>query len=196
MKRYFIQTVTLLVVIPALFLGGCGEDLTRDKHFKGNSAVTLYRLNSHNQRALMITGKPFMIVKFLKIDSQTATDCYFGLSDVAESDIAGVESIPHDTFLRPSDIESNQSFNFSADSPIILPVDWNNKRTTDNRDTRFSFEYYPSGHSDKRIEKWEFIFENKEIDNAAFVSGSVSNIDPDNFKGIDSGSNTFRLESL
>ncbi len=196
MNRYFIQIVTLFVVITALFLGGCGDDLTRDKQFKSNSSVTLYRLNSHNQRALMVTGKPFMIVKYLKIDNQSATDCYFGLSDVVESDIAGVESIPHDTFLRPSDIESNQSFNFSADSSIILPVDWNNKRTTDNRDTKFSFEYYPSGHSDERIEKWEFIFGNKEIDKAAFVSVSVSNIDSDNFKGIDSGSNIFRLESL
>ncbi len=201
MRRYSAKMLIILGVITSLFLGGCGSDsiqndLTREKYFKSDATVTFYRYNLLGQKALEITGKPFMIVKYLRISNEYATDCYFGLSEVVETDIPGVAPVPHDTFLKPANIEAFPLFNFPDNSPILLPVVWDNKRITSNSGNEFSFEYYPTGHYDDRIEEWKFVFDSQSVKNSTFVIGAVRNIDFSKFRGIDSDLNSFRLDTL
>lgn len=199
-KNVFLST-GVFWLLSLLLLSGCGsrvsDELTAHKSFKGYTTNTYYKLNSNGVRALKVTGRPFMIVKYLKVDSEYAADCYFGLSDVKQFDLGVSPAVAPDTnLLKPADIESSSQFNFPANSNILLLVDWEKKAITRDRGNDFFFDKTLSDDSTKRVESWELTFDSDSVKRSATVKGTVKNIDTSDYKGNQSDVDAFSLNAL
>lgn len=104
------------------YLGIVGVKLAGNgnyEYYTGAIPNSYYRQNYMGERAMMITGKPFMVVKYDRT-SHEILDFEFGLSEVTQT-VVGANPIPEPT-LDAGSIDYHKKLNLV--SPVVLLVNW------------------------------------------------------------------------
>jgi hypothetical protein len=89
------------------------------EYYKGAIPNSYYIINMYGERALKVTGKPFMILKYTKL-THYILDCEFGLSEITQSQISGTQGEPWEPTLDASMFEKK----LNLVSPVDLLVEW------------------------------------------------------------------------
>lgn len=125
------QGILIFMALAFLFIAGCEKGyfgaagvalsggLGNKQYYKGKIPCSFYRRNWEDERATMVTGIPFMV---LKIDKSTdkVIDFEFGLSDVTQTTI-NYPAVPEPT-MDGSDLDCFNKLDLK--NPIVLLVNW------------------------------------------------------------------------
>ncbi len=156
--------------------------------WKGEIPNSYYYLNIYGHRALKVTGKPWMVLKYDKISGDTL-DCEFGLSEVTQAYEPNIDD--YGTTSQPT-LDARMidyHVQLGLNSPVDLLVSWNGIGQLVNGVQQFSFNSnYVSMGGVGYAESWSFTY-----DSISMVGG-VKNIDNTfYFYGADSETNSFNL---
>ncbi|MDO8500227.1 MAG: hypothetical protein Q7S20_00105 [Gemmatimonadaceae bacterium] len=163
--------------------GGTGSGY---KLWKGSFRESFYDLNIWGERARIVTGKPFMVVKYNKITSDIL-DCEFGLSEVTQQAIPGFDPAPPYPTLSATTIDYHSELNLQGS--VALCVGWSSKSSITlpngspikiNSSAIFSFKNGSSPGGVGYNAQWSFSQTN------ITMVGGVKNIDTTYYLGIDS----------
>ncbi|MFA4853213.1 MAG: hypothetical protein WC599_11895 [Bacteroidales bacterium] len=118
-----IVGILLLLAVSCKKSGDSGSNETFGYEFyRGSIPNSYYMYNYMNERALKVTGKPFMVVKYDRL-THDIIDFEFGLDEVTQSAIPGASvSAPPEPTLNASSIDYKDKFNLK--SPVDLLVNW------------------------------------------------------------------------
>lgn len=162
----FIASVGIL---SALLLSGCGggnsaDVLTNDKLFKSYSTSTYYKYNASGTKALKITGKSFIAIRYLKAEPEKAVDSFFGFYDVTqEALITG--TLPEPEILA-GDVTYYPNFAFPASTKIIRPFNFGQK------DTFTDSEFIVTVKENNNTE-WKFTLNDRSVKATTRVNGQA-----------------------
>lgn len=124
--------ITAIGISSALLLSGCGggnsaDVLTNDKLFKSDATATYYKYDATGIRVLMITGKPFLAVRYLRAEPEKATDCFFGFYDVTQTEL--IAGTAHELEISATDVTYYPNFAFPNGTKIVRPFNFGPKDT-------------------------------------------------------------------
>ena len=190
-----------LLLLSVTACGGAGSSTTTStvptspaetyEFWKGSIPNTYYSLNIYGDRALQVTGKPWMVLKRDRITLQII-DCEFGLSEVTQIQIPNANNQPGspEPTLAATSIDYCTSLQLDTTKPVTLCVGWGTKPTLVNGVQNFTFKMGSSPGGVGYNESWSFSFLSSTL------WGDVTNLDQTYFLGIDSDSKAFSLMKL
>lgn len=163
------------------------------QYWKGDIPNSSYFLNIYGERALKVTGKPFMVLTYDRI-SLEITDCQIGLSEVTQEAIPNPSNFPEAPYPT---LDANMIYfheKLDLKSPVALLVSWNvnlpggvSKSPITNGVQNFSFR---SGYCVGGVgytEEWRFNY------TSDLMTGDVKNLDTTDYMGGESETNAFKL---
>ncbi len=159
--------------------------------WKGSIACTYYSLNIYGDRAVQVTGKPWMVIKRDPI-TLLVQDCEFGFSEVTQAQIPNADNFagtPEPT-LAATSIDYCTQLQLDTTKPATLCVGWGSKPTLANGVQTFTFHVGSSPGGVGYNESWNFSLLSSTL------WGDVTNIDKTYYLGIDSNSKAFSLIKL
>ncbi|MDR3682482.1 MAG: hypothetical protein P4L11_02040 [Geothrix sp.] len=158
--------------------------------WKGSISNTYYSLNIYGDRALQVTGKPWMVIKRDPI-TLLVLDCEFGFSEVTQTQIPNpnLPGSPEPT-LAATAIDYCTQLQLDTTKPVTLCVAWGSKPTLVNGVNNFTFKTGSSPGGVGYNESWSFSLLSSTL------WGDVTNIDKTYYLGIDSDSKAFSLSKL
>ena len=113
-----------------IFIVGCSkneESSTTNENFgleyyKGAIPNSFYTYNFMDERALQVSGKPFMVVKYDKL-THNILDFEFGMSEVVQTKVPGVSiAAPPEPTIDGSKLD--YAAKFGLKNPVVLLVNW------------------------------------------------------------------------
>lgn len=155
----------------------------RYEYWKGDIPNTYYCLNMWGERALKVTGKPFMCVKYNPVNHEIL-DIEFGLSEVVQEHLptpSGDPAAPEPT-LAAENISYYKKLNLK--SPVVLLLNW--PVATANGAITNGVQSFKVQHTMPR-EEYNFIYTSLQME------GDVKNLDDATFLGRESEINAFKL---
>lgn len=192
--------IALMCMVP--FLAGCGGSGGSSgstssgggapapiyEMWTGAIPCTYYSLNIYGDRALKITGKPWMVIKKDGI-TQVILDCEFGLSEVTQTQLPNSHDQPGspEPTVAVTSIDYYRNLNLDTTKPATLCVTWGSKSAITNGVQNFSFRMGSSPGGVGYNESWAFSYLSTTL------WGDVTNIDRLYFLGSDSDSKAFSL---
>ncbi len=159
--------------------------------WKGSIASTYYSLNIYGDRAVQVTGKPWMVIKRDPI-TLLVLDCEMGLSEVTQVQIPNANNFagsPEPTMAATS-IDYCTQLQLNTTKPVTLCVGWGSKPSLVNGVQNFTFKVGSSPGGVGYNESWYFSLLSTTL------WGDVTNIDNTYYLGIDSNSRAFSMLKL
>lgn len=204
MKCARIILKALLAVLASLIITGCGSSGSSDNNdpppnpidyrfWQGGLSTNFYYIvNIYGDRAVKVTGRPFMVEKFNNITLQIL-DIEFGMSEVTQVAIPNANNFaaPLEPYINATSIDYNSKFNLQGN--VVLLSTWNTgsgKSSITNGVQNFSFKEGSSPGGVGYNEQWSFTY------TSGLMTGDVKNIDTTYFLGIDSDTWAFKLNLL
>ena len=171
------------------------------QYWQGDIPNSFYKFNAIGERALQVTGKPYMVIKYNKITNEIM-DLEFGLSEVKQVELAhewGLFAPP--VPLDPAGYNMGTTI-LDLKSPTVTLVEWYatlpyagvevGKKEIINGIQQFSFVsnsvHYPEGTV--WLENWTFTY------TGGTMTGGVTNLDTYAYGGCDSDTNAFKLRRI
>ena len=117
--NYSIKASVVIILLFSTFYG-CKKDLNYGYAFyQGAIPNTYYRFNYNGERAVAVSGKPFLVVKYDRVN-HNVYDIEFGFSEVTQKiiDAGGI----YEPTLDASSIDYQKKFDLK--SPVALLVNW------------------------------------------------------------------------
>ncbi len=155
------------------------------EYWKGDIPNACYILNCDGERALKLTGKPFMVLTYNKITHEII-DFEFGLSEVIQQGLSTKNKSP--VFPEPTLYAENFFYQEKLDlkSPVISLVGWDSSFPgyTSKKSITIGVQNF-STRSDK--EEWKFNY------TSSLMEGDVKNLDNNLYAGRESESKAFKL---
>lgn len=197
----WLAAFAALLLLSALACGGAGSSTGTStvptnptatyEFWKGSIPNSYYSLNIFGDRALQVTGKPWMVLKRDPITLQIL-DCEFGLSEVTQTQIPNANNQPGtpEPTLAATSIDYYTNLQLDTTKPVTLCVGWGAKPTLANGVQNFTFQVGSSPGGVGYNESWSFSFLSSTL------WGDVTNIDKIYYLGIDSDSKAFSLMKL
>lgn len=165
--------------------GGGDNGAEGYQYWTGALPCSYYLLDFDGNRALKVTGKPFLVLTYDKI-SLDITDCEFGLSEVTQVGIIQGSGVIEPTFDAAT-IDFHEKLGLQG--PVVRCVSWGSKSIV-NGAQNFSFTANPAIGTGPNSEKWIFTYLSWTM------SGGVTNRDTNYFSGRESETNAFSLSKL
>lgn len=169
MRKKLAGVIAAIGILSALLLSGCGggnsaDVLTNDKLFKSNSIDTYYKYDANGIKVLKITGKPFLAVRYLKVEPDKATDCFFGFYDVLQEEL--IAGTAHEAEISAGEVTYNTNFAFPLGSKIVRPFNFGHKDT-----------FTDSGNivtvKENNNTEWKFTLNDQSVKAATVVTGEA-----------------------
>jgi hypothetical protein len=196
--RFRCLLASLCVALGLLSCGGAGASSTSSapttpaevyEYWRGDIPNSFYWLNIYGDRALQVTGKPWMVIKRDPV-SLRVLDLEFGLSEVTQTPLANPNNMPSAPYptISPSYIDYASRLGLDLTKPAALCVRWQPATNLVNGVQNISFTH--GGSASNPTEQWNFSFLTLE------QWGGVKNLDTYAYLGSDSDTNAFRLMKL
>lgn len=155
------------------------------EYWKGDIPNVCYILNMVGERALKLTGKPFMVLTYNRITHEIV-DFEFGLSEVTQEGLSTKAKLP--VFWEPTLDAGGFNYREKLDlkSPVLIFVGWNISVPgyTSNKSITNGVQNF-STRSNK--EEWKFNY------TSSLMEGYVKNLDTSTYSGRESESMAFKL---
>jgi hypothetical protein len=184
MRTKLTGVIAAIGVLSAVLLSGCGggnaaDVLTNEKLFKSYSTSTYFRYDASGNQSLKVTGKPFIAMRYLRIDPKQATDCFFGLYDVTQQEL--IAGTAHETEIAAGDVAFNSNFAFPPSTRIVRQYSFGSKSKFDDSN--------PSITVRQNDTDWIFTLNDSSVKNTTRITGKAVKIDN---SGVDSAGNIFK----
>lgn len=203
MKRHLRWTSFFIFLGLALFsaCGGAGSSSPTPtptpsptatyEYWKGAIPCNYYSLNIYGDRALKVTGKPWMVIKRDPI-TLLVLDCEFGFSEVTQVQVPNSNNMPGspEPTLAATAIDYYARLQLDTTKPVTLGVGWGSKPTLVNGVQTFTFKVGSSPGGVGYNENWSFSLLSLTL------WGDVTNIDKTYYLGKDSDSKSFSLAKI
>lgn len=187
MRNILMRVIATLGVLSAVLLSGCGgsggsdaaDELTNERLFKSYSTSTYYRYDANGNQSLKVTGKPFIAVRYLRVDPKQATDCFFGLYDVTQQEI--IAGTVHENEIGSADIPFDSHFAFPLNTKIIRQYKFGSKDNFVDSNSVITVR--------ENNTNWFFTLNDSSVKETSRITGTAIKIN--NF-GVDSEGNVFK----
>lgn len=190
--------VSLCLAFGLLACGGAGSSSTTStspaptevyEYWRGDIPNTFYWLNIYGDRALQVTGKPWMVIKRDPI-SLKILDLEFGLSEVTQQQLPNPNNLPSAPYptVSASSIDYASRLGLDLTKPVALCVGWRSATNLVNGVQNITFNH--GGSASNPTEQWHFSFLTLE------QWGGVTNLDTYAYLGSDSDTNAFKLMKI
>ncbi len=159
--------------------------------WKGALPSTYYSLNIYGDRALKVTGKPWLVIKRDPV-TLLVLDCEFGFSEITQVQIPNANNMPGspEPTLAATTIDYCTKLQLDTTKPVTLCVGWGSKPSLINGVQTFSFKAGASPGGVGYNENWSFSLLSLTL------WGDVTNLDKTYFLGRDSDSKAFSLSKM
>lgn len=169
MRKKLTGIIAAIGVLSVALLSGCGggntsDVLSNDRLFKSDAVSTYYKYDANGIKALKITGKPFMAIRYLKAAPEQAIDSFFGFYDVIQEEM--VVGAAHETEISAGDVTFNANFAFPIGTKIVRPFNFGQKDSFN--DTEFIITVKENNNTE-----WKFTLNDRSVKNTTGVTGEA-----------------------